>query len=471
MKSSAQALETPHVSTLKPMSGPTGRRSALRALHAVRTDLLSYLRALDREFSGPEMTPVPFSLLGQPMYLITHPEQIKEMLSNHQIFTRNVKHLRAFRVALGQNIITVPDHEWPAVRKRTASYFSNEHLEHYGDVVVEVLKKHAVPRLSEKARAGQTVDLFDEMLGIASLAVFISFLGGTVADYPREVYMALSDVFSYVRRNSFALLVLPRWVPTAENRELSRNLRVLRRYLKPRLALDRDRDTMMGDIIRTYTDAHGKMDAERVLDETIANLVGGSETTIVLMTYAVYYLVQNPRVEAKLCAEIERVLGTRAPSVQDLRTLPYLLHTIQETLRLRSPGYVNYRYVTADTELGGYPIPKGAWAVASQYITHQDPRVWEEPEAFRPERFARESPEAPSNRKNEMPFFPFGGGIFFCIGKNYAINEAALMVAMLLQHFRFSAPDGGRRFADPGIDARLTLRPGSPIRMRVELKS
>jgi cytochrome P450 len=155
--------------------------------------------------------------------------------------------------------------------------------------------------------------------------------------------------------------------------------------------------------------------------------------------------------------------------VQDLKSLPYLLQTVQESLRLRSPGYINYRYVTRDAELGGYPIKKGSWTVASQYITHQDARVWRDPHAFRPERFAKDSPEAPNNRRREMPFFPFGGGIFFCIGKNYAINEAALMLVMLLQNFRFFAPDGGRSLSDPGIDARLTLRPGRPIQMRVEL--
>jgi cytochrome P450 len=470
MKSSAaQVLDAPPVAQRPPLPGPTGLRASLRALRAMRTDLLGYLRELDAAYSGPDMTPVAFSLLGQPMYLITDPVQIKEMLSNYEIFTRNVKNLRAFRVALGQNIITVPDHEWPSVRKRTANYFTNELLEHYGNVVVEVLDKHAIPRLTQKAQRGELVDLFDEMLGIASLAAFISFLGGNLEDHPREVYTALSDVFSYVRRNSFSLVVLPRWVPTAENRELSRNLNVLREYLRPRLESDRERETMMGDLIRTHTDADGKRDDQRILDEIIANLVGGSETTIVLMTYAMFYLVQTPETEAKLRAEIEGVLGTRPPTVQDLKSLPYLLQTVQESLRLRSPGYINYRYVTRDAELGGYPIKKGSWTVASQYITHQDARVWRDPHAFRPERFAKDSPEAPNNRRREMPFFPFGGGIFFCIGKNYAINEAALMLVMLLQNFRFFAPDGGRSLSDPGIDARLTLRPGRPIQMRVEL--
>jgi cytochrome P450 len=467
--SAAQVIAAPPLAQRPPLPGPSGMRASLRALRAMRTDLLGYLRELDASYSGPAMTPVAFSLLGQPMYLITDPVQIKEMLSNHEIFTRNVKNLRAFRVALGQNIITVPDHEWPGVRKRTAGYFSNDLLEHYGNVVVEVLGKHAIPRLTQKAQRGELVDLFDEMLGIASLAAFISFLGGSVDDHPPEVYAALSDVFSYVRRNSFSLVVLPRWVPTAENRELSRNLSILRSYLRPRLESDRDRETMMGDVIRIYTDEHGKRDDQRIFDEIIANLVGGSETTIVLMTYAMFYLVQTPDAEAKLREEIARVLGAREPTVQDLRSLPYLLQTVQESLRLRSPGYINYRYVTRDAELGGYPIRKGSWTVASQYITHQDPRVWRDPHVFRPERFAKNSPEAPHNRRHENPFFPFGGGIFFCIGKNYAINEAALMLVMLMQHFRFRAPDGGRALADPGIDARLTLRPGQPIRMRVEL--
>ena len=449
------------------MPGPKGALEPLRALFLWHRDFLSFLRELDEKYSGPEMSPVWFNMLGQRMCLIVHPVQIKKILSNYEDFTRNVTNLRAFRLALGRNVVTAPDDKWPAIRKRTAGYFTNNHLERYGDAVVEVLQKHAIPRLSKKAQRGETMELFEEMLDIGSLASFMSFLGDAIDEPPREVYMALNDVFCYVRVKTFSLLVPPRWIPTAANQELNRSLATLRGYLRPKLERERDKDSMMGDIIRTHTDSQGQVDADLVLEEIIANLLGGSETTIVLMTFAVYYLVQYPDAENKLRAEIDSVLGARAPTVKDLKSMPFLLQLIQETLRLRSPGYINYRYVTRDTELGGYPIPKGTWTFASQFITHQDPRVWSDPSVFRPERFAPDSPEAPANRRDEAPFFPFGGGIFFCLGKNFAVNEAALMVAMLYQHFSFTIPEGAAQFPDPGIDARLTLRPAKPIRVRV----
>jgi len=449
------------------MPGLKGRLASVQNLLAWRRDFLALLRDFDRRYSGPKMSPVYFDMIGQRMCLITDPRHIKQYFSNYEIFTRNVTNLHAFRVALGRNIVTAPDKEWPTVRKRTAGYFTNKNLERYGDAVVEVLERLAVPKLTKKAATGEPVELFEDMLEIGSIASFRSFLGQGSEDPPREVYLALNDLFCYVRAKTFSFLVLPRWVPTDENRALNRNRAILREYLRPRLTLDRDKDTMMGDIIRNYTDGQGRVDADRVLDETIANLLGGSETTIILMAFVIYYLVQYPEVAEKLRAEVDAVLGGRAPAVRDLKNMPYLLQIVQETLRLRSPGYVNYRYTLRDAELCGHAMPEGTWIFASQYITHQDPRVWNAPHIFRPERFAQDSPEAPWNRKDEIPFFPFGGGIFFCLGKNFAVNEAALLVAVLYQHFKFSIPGERARFPDPGIDARLTLRPGSPIRVAV----
>jgi pentalenene oxygenase len=226
---------------------------------------------------------------------------------------------------------------------------------------------------------------------------------------------------------------------------------------------------MFGDIIRTHTDAMGTIDESKVLDETIANLVGGSETTIVLMAWALLYLVQEPRIAERMYEEIDCVLGRNRPTPGDLKRLPYLHYVVSETLRLRPPAYVSSRMVSQDTELGGYSIPKGAMLFFCQYLTHRDPGLWSEPERFIPERFAPDSLEAPSNRRTETVFFPFGGGALTCLGMNYAFYEAELMLLMLLQHFRFT-PVQPENLSQVGIDARLTLRPDRPVLLRAHIR-
>lgn len=448
--------------------GPRGVLGFLRVMKHVTGDIVPYLAKMMDRYSNASMIPVRLTDVGRPMYLILHPAHIKTVLTTPEVYARilDLPITRTMERALGRSVVTAPTLEWRPMRKRTLRYFGREQLRHYGSVVVDVLEKRALPVFERAASQGSSVDLFDEMLNIGSLAAFMSFLGDGIDDPPREVYRALNELFCYVRRNGFALLLPPMWLPTAENRQLRKHRKLVHDYLRSKLAASRDKETVLGDTIRAHTGADGVPDIKKILDEITSNLVGGSETTIVLMNWAVYYLIKNPEVEAKLAQELVSTLGERSPTVDDLRQLPYLMGVVNETLRLRSPAYLGGRAVIADTELGGYAIPKGAAVLFSQYITHRHPQVWKNPEAFIPERFAADSPEAPMNRRSEVTFFPFGGGETICVGSNFAINETALMLAVLLRRFRLS-------FADPmsietlGLDRRVTLRPDKSIRVLV----
>lgn len=437
-------------------------------MKGITGDVLPYLAQMMDRYSNASLIPVRLTNVGRPMYLILHPAHIKAVLTTPEVYGRilDLPITRTMERALGRSTVTAPTLEWRPLRKRTLRYFGREQLRHYGSVVVDVLEKRALPVFERAASQGSSVDLFDEMLNIGSLAAFMSFLGDGIDDPPREVYRALNELFCYVRRNGFALLLPPLWIPTAQNRQLLQHRKLVHDYLRTKLAASRDKETVLGDTIRAHTGPDGVPKVKKILEEITSNLVGGSETTIVLMNWAVYYLIKNPEVEANLVQEIVSTLGERSPTVDDLRQMPHLMGVVSETLRLRSPAYLSGRAVLADTELGGYAIPKGAAVMFSQYITHRHPQIWKNPEAFVPERFASDSPEAPMNRRSEVTFFPFGGGETICVGSNFAINETALMLAVLLRRFQF-------QFADPaavatlGIDSRVTMRPNKPIRLLV----
>lgn len=446
--------------------GPRGLGPSLRAMRHLRRDLLSFLCSLEAEHSGEEMTPVGFQVLGQPMLLAVHPAHVHTVLHDGDLFTRTVKYMNAFRSALGFNIITVPNEEWKPLRRRTARYFSGELLVRYADVVARVVEQHTLPVLDRWAASGEPFELFDEMLDIASIAAFRSFLGDREEETPEEVYRGLNEIFCFVRRNVFTLWLPPAWVPTRENRGFTHHRRILRRYLLERLEAHRERDTMFGDIIRAHTDAAGRTDVGKVLDETIANLIGGSETTIILMAWAFYYLVRHPRVEDRLRREASEALGAALPTLDSLRRMPYLDRVIREVLRLRSPAYVSSRRATRDTELGGVRIPGDAMVFVSQHITHRHSRVWPQPETFEPDRHLDGGPLSRPSRPGEVAWFPFGGGSFYCLGMNYAVNEAKVLVASLVRRYSFEPVDPDA-FAEVGLDARLTLRPDRPLPVRV----
>src|SRR5207237_9195559 len=112
-----------------------------------------------------------------------------------------------------------------------------------------------------------------------------------------------------------------------------------------------------------------------------------------------------------------------------------------------------------DCEIGGYHVPAGAQVLMSQWVVHRDARYFDEPEDFKPERWTAEFTE----RLPKYAYFPFGGGPRICIGQEFAMMEAVLVIAAILQNFKFVLADGQVIERCPPI----WLRPSSPIRILV----
>jgi cytochrome P450 len=149
------------------------------------------------------------------------------------------------------------------------------------------------------------------------------------------------------------------------------------------------------------------------------------------MTFTWYALAAHPEVAARLHEELDRVLEGRSPTAEDLRRLPYTLQVVKEVLRLypAAPFYAR-DCVTAD-ELGGFDVPPGATVLLSPYYTHRHPALWEEPEAFDPDRWTREREAA----RHDHAYHPFAAGPRICIGNSFSLLESHLLLAILAQRF------------------------------------
>jgi cytochrome P450 len=198
----------------------------------------------------------------------------------------------------------------------------------------------------------------------------------------------------------------------------------------------------------------------QVRDEAITLLLAGHETTANALNWTWYLLAQNPDKEALLHDELDRVLGGRAPTLADLKQLPYTEMVVKESMRLYPPAYSFGRMSIEDVNIGGYDLPANCDINIFSYTAHRDPRWWDEPEAFRPERFS------PENEKliPRYAYFPFGGGPRICIGNSFAMMEARLMLATMAQQFQLRLKPGQKVELDPLI----TLRPLGGMHMRVE---
>jgi cytochrome P450 len=205
-----------------------------------------------------------------------------------------------------------------------------------------------------------------------------------------------------------------------------------------------------------------RMNDQQLRDEAITLFLAGHETTANALAWTWLLLSQNPQAEARLHRELQEVLAGRAPGMEDLPNLPYTGHVIAESMRLYPPAWGMARVAIEELEVGGYTIPKGCGVSMSQWVVHRDPRWFDAPEEFRPERWGSDL----AKRLPRFAYFPFGGGPRQCIGNNFATMEATLLLASIAQRFRIRVVPEHPVVPMPTI----TLRPRYGIRVRLEAR-
>ena len=207
------------------------------------------------------------------------------------------------------------------------------------------------------------------------------------------------------------------------------------------------------------------MTDRQLRDEAMTIYLAGHETTALTLTWTWYLLSQHRHVEEKLVAEWQDVLAGSAPTVKQLPRLPYTAAVIAESMRLFPPVYVIGREATVDLELGGYRVKRGYTVLMSQWVNHRDPEYFPNPEEFRPERWE----DGLARRLPKFAYYPFGGGQRICVGADFALMEAAIILATVGQRYRFTLdPD-----AVIEIKPQITLLPahGMPATLQVPVNA
>ncbi|MCB0112199.1 MAG: cytochrome P450, partial [Caldilineaceae bacterium] len=271
----------------------------------------------------------------------------------------------------------------------------------------------------------------------------------------RELGDAFTEVSAYTNYRMQTPFPPPLWVPTTRNRRFKKALAALDRTIyalldQRRQAHAAGQTDAAGDLLDMLMAARDQETGKGMSDQELRNEVAllmfaGHDTTATALTWAFYLLSQNPEAEAKLHAELARELAGRTPTMADLPRLSYTKMVIEETLRLYPPAWgVGRQSVDADL-VGGYAIPPNASLTLPFYVLHRDPRWWEDPERFDPDRFTPER----SARRHKFAYLPFGAGPRQCIGNNFAMMEAQLVLATVAQRYRLKLVPGHRVEPNP----------------------
>lgn len=436
---------------------PPGPRSRFPGapILSFRRDALGYLTAAAREHGDV----VHLRVGPRHFFLLTHPDHVKDVLITHHARFTGLAFEAGKRI-IGEGLLSAQGEAHRRQRRLVQPAFHRERLAAYGATMVE----HAA-RWSERPQDGEVVAIRDEMMRLTLGVVGETMFGtadGVAADEVRALIDAAMALFGPITF-AFASLVERLPIPAARRfvRARSRLDERVYRMLGERRTSGADRGDLLSMLLLAQdaeSDGAGLTDRQ-VRDEVVTIFLAGHETTASALTWSWALLAQHPEAEARLHAELDAVLGGRLPSAADLPRLPYTVGVFAETLRLYPTAPMIFRRALEEHPVGDFVIPKGGIVVLSQYVTQRDPRFFDDPETFEPERWR------PGERaaRPRFAYFPFGGGPRVCIGEGFAAMEGALVLATVAQRWRPMLLPGQM----PALDPARQTRPSEALRMRL----
>jgi cytochrome P450 len=430
--------------------GPKGRFFSGH-LPELRRDRLAFVTRCAREYGDF----VSLRVGRRQIVLVSDPDAIEYVLvTASRQFAKHFA-LRLNPLVLGNGLLSSEGDFWLRQRRLAQPAFHRQRIAAYGASMVE----HTL-RLLAGWQEGQRRDIFTEMmqltLGIAAKTLFDADVDGQAAAVGDALRVA-QDCF-IARFNS--LFHLPAGFPTPANLRLRRAVRqldaIIYGFIRHRRQTGEDKGDLLSMLLHARDEGdQSQMTDKQLRDEAMTLFLAGHETTALLLSWAWYLLARHPEAEARLAAEVRAVLGGRPPTVADLPHLPYTETIVAEVLRLYPPAYTIGREALRECRLGPYRIAAGTTLLMSQWVMHRDPRFFDRPEEFHPERWA----DGLAARLPRYAYFPFGGGPRRCIGDTFATMEAQLVLATLAQQYRFTLA------TDEAVRPRptFTLRPDSNL--------
>ena len=439
--------------------GPAWYTSVHNTLHLLH-DALGFLVQMQERYGDVVCIPILFG----SFYVVLHPDGVQHILQeNHRNYNKDVPDYHVLRLVLGKGLLTNDGESWLQQRRLIQPAFHRERLAAFGTLMTDTtltwLERWETDGFIE---ANKPLDLTQEMSSLTLSIVGKTLFGTDLSAQTDYVGQALTTVNHLLAEAFYLPWVL--WLPTLQRRRLhsarSALYTVVEEIIRERRRYRDQHDDLLTMLLEARDEETGEgMTDQQVRDEALTLLLAGHETTANALSWTLFLLAQHPHIEAKLQEEYQRVLNGLPPQIEDLPQLPTTRMVIEEAMRLYPPAWGLGRRALDNDEISGYSLPKGAYVLLFPYVTHRHPAFWERPNAFVPERFSA----GPVAGRPRFAYFPFGGGPRLCIGKQFALYEAQLILATILSRYQLRLLPGTIITPEPLV----TLRPHGHLLMTV----
>lgn len=398
----------------------------VRGIAEIRSAAPDFLTDLRDQYGKLLQFPIPKPLT----YLVSDPAWVDYVLrTNAKNYGKATIQYRTLALVTGYGLLAADNTAWREQRRMLQPAFHH-------DVVAGVVQ-HSVAATNQvlsklDKSVNSEIDLDHEMMQLALNVVGSALFGSDFQLRAERVVSATLKGLDVVVSRARTPIFPPKWLPTPLNLKLRSANKTLERAVDQIIAAAEQTPQLntISQLLVTELSA-GNITRSQVRDELVTFIVAGHETVASALSWALHLLSLNPDIQQRLAAEAVEVLGERDPEFADYANLKYAKAVFNEAMRLYPPAWVLTRNAIAADEIDGVEIAPGSLIVISPWVVHRDKTAWPDPTKFDPDRFLTE------DRIPSGAFIPFGLGNRMCIGRDFAMFEGVISLAMLARKFKF----------------------------------
>ena len=383
--------------------------------------------------------------------LLNHPTEVQGSLKNN-----NLNRVSFLKLVLGNGLLTSEGDFWRQQRKIATPHFTCTQVLEFGGIITEKTQT-ALDNWQETCGSDHSVDLTREFSQVTLDVILQALFGYSLGDQlKQELHQAITTLIVDLSGLASMAYAVDYSISGSRQRSYQRALEtvdeVIKEILDARSHLNHPPNGFLGSLLSVTDGKTGKpLSHIHIRDEIVTMIIAGHETTAVALSWTWYMLSKGSEESRLVYDEIDSVVGTRLPTMEDLPKLEKTTWFIKETMRIYPPVWNMRRQATKQIKIGRVELYPDEAVVLCPYTTHRHPEFWTDPDSFDPGRFSKSRFLAPQ----QSAYFPFGGGRHLCLGIHFAMMEAITIVAMVAQRFKMTLDPNKKVEADPGMTLRM----------------